>query len=267
VRWDVDGKDWEGSLYCRSSRPSVECEPAAPGGALRVKPAVIAQRYLSAIEAAGHGIVLMHDRVGHVGSSYARAVAELVIPALVARGYVFAAPVLRFSPLAPRAVEGEPWAKESWTQHIEMEPSNARMADVDGDGHPDVCGVKQDGIFCGHLDGNRLGPMTKWSWGEDFSGATGWGEDPGYFDTIRYGDVNGDGRADVCGRSKDGVVCALSDGHRFLKATLWQPEMSDAAGWRPVERSGTMELVDVDGDGRADLCARGAEGWVCGLAP
>ncbi len=106
VRWDVDGKDWEGSLYCRSSRPSVECERAAPGGELRVEPKVIAQRYLSRIEAAGHGIVLVHDRVGHVGSGYALAVAEALIPALVARGYVFAAPVLRFSPLAPHAAPG-----------------------------------------------------------------------------------------------------------------------------------------------------------------
>ena len=44
---------------------AAECERAAPGGALRVKPGVIAQRYLSAIEAAGHGIVLMPPAYNH----------------------------------------------------------------------------------------------------------------------------------------------------------------------------------------------------------
>src|SRR6185437_4813193 len=198
VRWDVDGKDWEGSLYCRSSRPSVECERAAPGGELRVKPKVIAQRYLSRIEAAGHGIVLMHDRVGHVGSGYALTVAKALIPALVARGYVFAAPVLRFSPLAPHAA-----------------PECGPPARAQGD----LAGI-----------------------------------DPG---SAQLGDVNGDGRADICGWSREGVMCALSDGRSFLKATLWLPETS----------RGTMELCDVNGDGRADVCVKGPEGWACGLSP
>ena len=263
VRWDVDGKDWEGSLYCRSERPAVECERAAPGGGLRVKPEVVARRYLSAIDAAGHGIVLLHDRVGHVGSGYALAVAEALIPALVSRGYVFAAPVLRFSPLAPRAAEGEPWAKE-WFGHTEMEPSNVRMADVDGDGRVDFCGRSKDGIFCGRMTERGLDPMKKWSRGDDFGDAAGWANDVGYYDTIRYGDVNGDGRADVCGRSREGVVCALSDGQRFLKATLWQPEMSDAAGWRPVERSGTMEPWTWTETGARTCARRGRRGGCAG---
>jgi hypothetical protein len=66
------------------------------------------------------------------------------------------------------------------------------------------------------------------------------------------------------------VVCALSDGRAFLRATLWLAEMSDAAGWLPTAYGGTMRLVDVDGDGRADLCARArhdGEREVCALAP
>ena len=31
VRWDIDRKDWESSLDCRSSRPAAECEPRWPG--------------------------------------------------------------------------------------------------------------------------------------------------------------------------------------------------------------------------------------------
>ena len=215
VRWDIDGKDWEGSLYCRSQRPALECEPAAPGKASRVKPAVIAQRYLAAAESAGHGIVLLHDRVGHVGSDYALQVARVLIPALAARGFVFAAPVLRFSPLAAHAALPE--APRS-------EPTPA-----------------------------ELGPAHE---------ALGTAVDPA---TIRFGDVNGDGRADVCGRSAAGLFCALANGRSFLKPTLWLAGMSDAAGWAPYGAS--LELRDVDGDGRADVCARGPEGVVCALAP
>ncbi len=212
VRWDVDGKDWEGSLYCRSEEPSVECEPAAPGGASRVKPWVTAQRYLSLAASAGHGIVLLHDRVGHVGSSYALDVARALIPELSRRGFVFAAPVLRFGPLAPRA---------------DLPPAPAGPVPVVG-----------ASVF------------------------EGWGVDP---ETIRVGDLNGDGHPDVCGRGREGLVCALSNGRAFLGASLWLAGMSDAAGWAP--HGASLRLVDVDGDGRADVCGRGPQGPVCALAP
>ena len=71
VHWDIDGKDWEGSLYPRDAHPSAE---------------VVAERYLQAIERAGHGIVLLHDRVGNVGSTYALDVARLLVPNLVHAG-------------------------------------------------------------------------------------------------------------------------------------------------------------------------------------
>lgn len=193
VRWDVDAKDWEGSLYCRSARPLVECEPAAPGRASRVKPSVMARRYLAAVEAAGHGVVLLHDRVGHVGSRYALDLTEILVPALRARGYVFAAPVLRFAPLAPRP-----------------------------------------GVSLGDL----AGPA----------------------DTVQLGDLNGDGRPDACRRTREGVVCALAlAGGGFTEATPW-------LGAGEIEAA-TFKLLDVDGDGRADLCVPGPGGVRCGLAP
>jgi peptidoglycan/xylan/chitin deacetylase (PgdA/CDA1 family) len=89
VRWDIDAKDWDGSISCTSANPALECEPAGPGGASRVKPRVMAERYLTGINALGHGIVLLHDRVGHVGSHYAVDLAKTLIPELKARGYVF----------------------------------------------------------------------------------------------------------------------------------------------------------------------------------
>ncbi|MFT3772689.1 MAG: polysaccharide deacetylase family protein [Minicystis sp.] len=213
IRWDIDGKDWEGSLYCRSSRPAAECEPAAPGHHARVKPAVIARRYLSAIEAAGRGIVLFHDRVGHVGSRYALDIAHIVIPELEARGYVFAAPILAFSPLAPRAAAPHGVLAEG------------ALADVDGDGKPDRCAPSHGGIACTPSRAGRRAAASTWSAGADFADA----------DAVRFGDVNGDGRADVCGRTREGIACALSTGRAFTRASVWV-RAEDSGGRRPRRR-------------------------------
>src|SRR5262249_54075801 len=157
------------------------------------RPAVMARRYLSLATAAGHGIVLLHDRVGHVGSSYALEVARALIPELKAKGFVFAAPVLRFSPPAPRPA---PPGDRRWGET----PHAPRLGDP-GSAPP----VPEEARRA--LAGSSVDPAT-----------------------IRLGDVNGDGHADVCGRAREGLVCALSDGHAFLGASLWLPEMSDAAG-------------------------------------
>jgi hypothetical protein len=196
VHWDIDRKDWEGSLYCRSSLPATECERAAPGGALRVKASVTAQRYLAGVDSARHGIVLMHDRVGHVGSDYALRIAEAVIPELKARGYVFAAPVLRFSPPAPAAAEGEAlWERARAAGTL----GRTARGDLNGDGREDECTRGPEGVVCALSDGRSLLQGSVWLPATD--------EPDG---AIVLGDVNGDGRADLCLRGREGVVCALA---------------------------------------------------------
>src|SRR5262249_47263070 len=118
VRWDVDRKDWQSSASCNSTHPHSECELGTRG--LRTKPSVIAHRYLSSITSAGRGIVLLHDRVADVGSRYALELAEALVPELKAAGFVFAAPVLAFSPLALRL-------------DAPLDPETLRFADVDDD--------------------------------------------------------------------------------------------------------------------------------------
>src|SRR5262245_13701789 len=44
-----------------------------------------------------------------------------------------------------------------------------------------------------------------------FSDANGWNQ-PYHYATIRYPDLDGNGRSDVCGRGTFGIVCARDDG-------------------------------------------------------
>jgi peptidoglycan/xylan/chitin deacetylase (PgdA/CDA1 family) len=316
IRWDVDAKDWEGAVWCESTdppqagrrghaaSPARDCEQK--DGRWRVRADVMAERYERAIASAGRGIVLMHDRVGDVGSRYALDMAERLVPWLVARGYVFAAPVLGFGPSETRWAapasemrladvdgdgradacvrEGDGLVCATSAAHVERGleraffddtalvtlalPARARsfeLADVNGDGRADVCVRVPEGISCALARaGGGFGPMTPWS--DDFSDAEGWGSDPAYDGTLRFADVDGDHRADVCARSPAGVVCARSTGAGFERARLWLPAMSDRSAFAQADYATSMALGDLDGDGRADVCARAPGGVFCALS-
>lgn len=258
VRWDIDAKDWETSLYCLSDKPALECEPAAPRGALRVRPEVVARRYVAAIEAAGHGIVLLHDRVGHVGSRYALDIAHLLVPALRAKGYVFAAPVLAFSPPSPRARDASAWAA--------VDPASVRVADRDGDGHADVCGRSRHGVVCARAlprQGGRpfaLGEAEVCAPAPRDRVGAALLADP---DTeLELGDVDGDRRADLCVvHGAHGIACGLADAAgRFGPLRSWLAEGPHAGD---DGAASALMLGDLDGDGRADACVRASAAIAC----
>ncbi|MBN1771825.1 MAG: VCBS repeat-containing protein [Deltaproteobacteria bacterium] len=136
-----------------------------------------------------------------------------------------------------------------------------RLADVDGDGRADLCGRDADGLACWPSHGDRFGTPRRLA---ALSDADGW-NDVVRYGTIRVGDVDGDGRDDVCGRAADGMQCWLS-GERDFGTRISGPPWSDAAGWDRVEYWSTLRLADVDGDGRADLCARTALDFRCHLS-
>lgn len=172
IHWDIDAKDWECSLYCRSDSPATECEKGPKPNEPRVRVSVIAQRYLAKIERWKHGIVLMHDRVGDVGSTYARDLAKALVPELIARGYVFGPPVLRFGPTSAPAPSG-------------LNPkSGTHEGDINGDGRPDRCTATPAGIECalGARDGFKAASL--WSSSTDTN--------------FTLADANDDGRADLC---------------------------------------------------------------------
>lgn len=141
-----------------------------------------------------------------------------------------------------------------------------RFPDVNGDGRADVCGRSPTGIVCGLSTGSAFGSVA--SWNADFADAGGWNSTPSYWKTIQFPDVNGDGRADVCGRGFGGITCGLSNGsNAFGTTSAWAPVFNDTNGWNTNQSHwGTIQYPDVNGDGRADLCARGNDGVNCALS-
>jgi hypothetical protein len=80
---------------------------------------------------------------------------------------------------------------------------------------------------------------------------------------IRYLDLTGRGALDVCGRTVDGLACSLDTGGAWGAARAWTAEFSDAEGWLAPAYGDTVQLADVDGDGRADACGRSPLGIDC----
>lgn len=119
------------------------------------------------------------------------------------------------------------------------------VADVNGDGRPDIVGFASDGIYVAINTGSGLRPMSKWRAG--FGTATGWnvGVNPRVL-----ADMNGDGRADVVGFDASGVLVALSTGAGFAAPARWSTEF-DSRSWLAHQQP--RLVTDVDGDGRADI--------------
>ena len=134
----------------------------------------------------------------------------------------------------------------------------SNSADVDGDGKADVCARAAAGIICELSSGAEFPTAVT---GPAWSDANGWAN-PQYYNTIQFVDMDGDGKADVCGRAAAGVVCELSDGKSF-PTEIQGPAWSDAEGWAAPEYESTIRFADIDGDGKVDVCGRSAAGIVC----
>lgn len=133
-----------------------------------------------------------------------------------------------------------------------------QFPDLNGDGRKDVCGRGSGGIHCALNLYYNFGPLTLWTQG--FSDAAGWKSHPSHWSTIRFPDINGDGKADVCGRASDGIHCALSNGASFDSLRNWDSYLtfSDQNRWNTNPSYWeTIQFPDINGDGKADVCGRG----------
>ena len=139
-----------------------------------------------------------------------------------------------------------------------------RVVDVNGDGSSDVCGRGAAGISCATWNGTD-NFNTPVNWTSDYGDAGGW-NNPQYYSSIQYGDVNGDGKIDICARAGGGVVCSLSTGSSFAPALQWEAALSDVDGFANAAYYTSFRLADINGDGKADACMRGAGGMYCEIS-
>lgn len=136
------------------------------------------------------------------------------------------------------------------------------QTDVNGDGRADLCARSAAGLSCWlAVPGGWAAPWAP----VPLTDANGWADAANYA-TLRMGDLDGDGRADVCGRSDGALSCARSTGSGFGTFDVWRDGLSDANAWASPRYYTTLRLADVDGDGRDDLCARDAAGFGCWLS-
>jgi hypothetical protein len=63
------------------------------------------------------------------------------------------------------------------------------------------------------------------------------------YSTLQLVDINYDGKVDVCGRSTGGTKCAKSTGTTFGSLTVWDSYFSNAAGWSTPDRYSTVKLI------------------------
>lgn len=134
--------------------------------------------------------------------------------------------------------------------------------DLNGDGRADAC-IRDagDGIVCAISSGAGF-PST--IYGPALTDAAGFAE-PRYYSAIRYPDINGDGKADICYRNSARIICAIGTGSGFGE-NIAGPAFSDAAGYHQPQYLRTLQYPDVNGDGRADICIRDQQGIECRLS-
>jgi hypothetical protein len=144
----------------------------------------------------------------------------------------------------------------------EVDYASIAYPDVTGDGKPDLCARGAGGIFCAPGDGAGNFATGALIYGPVWSDASGWNQ-PYRYRGIRFPDLNGDGKADVCGRDMNGVVCYLSTGTGFSTTAIRGPGLPDGGGWIQERYSSTIQFPDVNGDGKADCCYRGSGGVYC----
>jgi len=121
-----------------------------------------------------------------------------------------------------------------------------RLADVNGDGLPDIVGFFTDGVHVSLATGNGFSAARKWI--SDFS-SLNWKDENLY--PRRLADVNGDGLADIVGFSHADTYVSLSTGTSFAEKQSWSKDY--ASQFWSNENVYPRHLVDVNGDGLTDI--------------
>jgi hypothetical protein len=155
---------------------------------------------------------------------------------------------------APHGLTLQPIVRSAWPQ-----PTSVLWpADLDGDRQADWCSATDDGPMCA-VEAERELTTDGAPWAYAFQGMIEVA--PATTVTVAFGDIDGDGRADLCNTRDDRVVCARSQGRAF------GPHTTTLAILPNQSVASALWLGDLDGDGRADACVDTGTTIVCALEP
>jgi LmbE family N-acetylglucosaminyl deacetylase len=123
---------------------------------------------------------------------------------------------------------------------------SVRMADLNGDGLADLCFVDPTlGLSCSFGDGTgHFAPTVP-------LGATSFIVQP---ESLALGDIDGDGRADACGRTALGIVCATA-----ASGFVGQSWSTGFASTGPTASSSDHSLAII----RGAVCGMSSAGMIC----
>ncbi|OYQ43458.1 hypothetical protein CHU94_00040, partial [Rhodoferax sp. TH121] len=136
------------------------------------------------------------------------------------------------------------------------------VADMNGDGLPDVVGFSSTGVMVAINNGSAFVNASNWLANFGTS-AGGWSDNNLY---PRYVvDVNGDGLPDIVGFSSTGVMVSINTGTSLTTATNWRADFGTSAGGWTDNNVQPRQLVDVNGDGLPDIVGFGPNGVMVSL--
>ncbi|KAF8871739.1 hypothetical protein CPB84DRAFT_1800513 [Gymnopilus junonius] len=123
------------------------------------------------------------------------------------------------------------------------------VADLTGDGKPDLIGMKDDGVYVAFNNGDGTFNAAQKVVDNEFCYSKGWRVEK---HPIFIADLTGDGRGDIVGFYDDGVYVAINNGDKtFNPAKRVLDKFSWKENW--VIEKHPRFLVDTTGDGRADI--------------
>ena len=152
----------------------------------------------------------------------------------------------------PQWSDGGGWTEAEYYATIQL-------ADVDGDGADELLGRGPLGVVVEKWDAERA-LWTSVTTSGPFPDSEGWGGHRSFYGTIQAADIDGDGSAELLGRSSKGIDTFKWNGSSWTPLASANPNWGNDGDWDKTRFYSTIQTADIDGDGAAELLARASAG-------